>query len=53
MPVFVRPLASLWPRLRIAAMWFFLGPLVIILGTVDCLTDGRSRHWPLDDWLKQ
>jgi hypothetical protein len=32
--------------LRVAAMWFFLGPLIIILGTVDVLTNGRSRAWP-------
>lgn len=53
MPVFVRPLASHWPRLQIAAMWFFLGPLIIILATVDYLTNGRSRHWPFDDRQKQ
>ena len=35
--------------LRIAAMWFFLGPLIIILGTADALTKGRSRTWPLGD----
>lgn len=30
-------------------MWFFLGPLIIILGTVDVLTNGRSRNWPLGE----
>lgn len=35
--------------LRIAAMWFFLGPLIIILGTTDVLTRGRSRNWPLGE----
>lgn len=35
--------------LRIAAMWVFLGPLIIILGTIDVLTDGRSRSWPLGE----
>ena len=39
----VRPF---WQRLQIAGMWFFLGPLIIILGTVDVLTEGRSRSWP-------
>lgn len=40
---------SFWQRARIAWMWFFLGPLIIILGTVDVLTNGRSRSWPLGD----
>lgn len=35
--------------LRIAAMWVFLGPLIIILGTIDALTSGRSRSWPLGE----
>ena len=35
--------------LRIAAMWVFLGPLIIILGTVDVLSNGRSRSWPLGE----
>lgn len=33
--------------LQIAAMWLFLGPLIIVLGTADVLTKGRSRSWPL------
>lgn len=33
--------------LQIAAMWLFLGPLIIVLGTADLLTGGRSRNWPL------
>ena len=32
--------------LKVAAMWFFLGPLIIILGAADILTNGRSRSWP-------
>jgi hypothetical protein len=35
--------------LQIAAMWVFLGPLIIILGTVDVLTAGRSRIWLLGE----
>ena len=33
--------------LQTAALWFFLGPLIIVLGTADILTKGRSRAWPL------
>jgi hypothetical protein len=33
--------------LQIAGMWVFLGPLIIILGTIDVLTGGRSRAWLL------
>jgi len=33
--------------LQVAAMWLFLGPLIIVLGTTDVLTGGRSRNWPL------
>jgi hypothetical protein len=33
--------------LQIAAMWVFLGPLIVILGTIDILTAGRSRVWLL------
>lgn len=32
-------------NLQTAAMWVFLGPLIIILGTADVLTRGRSRTW--------
>lgn len=32
--------------LKIALMWLFLLPLIIILGTIDVLTEGRSRKWP-------
>lgn len=32
--------------LQLAGMWLFLMPLVIILGTADVLSDGRSRNWP-------
>jgi hypothetical protein len=35
-------------KLCIFGMWVFLGPLIIILGTVDVLSRGRSRKWPLD-----
>lgn len=34
---------------QIAAVWLFLLPLIIILGTVDVLTNGRSRKWPFAD----
>ena len=33
-------------RLYVAAMWVFLGPLIIVLGTADVLTRGRTRNWP-------
>ena len=33
-------------KTKIAAMWLFLLPLIIILGTLDLLTDGRTRAWP-------
>lgn len=33
--------------LQTAALWVFLGPLIIILGTIDVLTGGRSRAWLL------
>lgn len=33
-------------QLQIAAMWVFLAPLIIILGTADRLSLGRSRNWP-------
>ena len=36
-------------RLALAGMWLFLGPLIIILGTVDILSNGRSRKWPLGE----
>lgn len=36
-------------HLLIAGMWLFLGPLIIILGSVDFLTKGRSRSWPLGE----
>jgi hypothetical protein len=36
-------------KLQTAAMWVFLGPLIIILGTVDVVTGGRSRVWLLGD----
>lgn len=32
--------------LQLAGMWLFLMPLVIILGTADVLSGGRSRNWP-------
>lgn len=32
---------------KTAALWVFLAPLIIILGTVDVLTAGRSRAWLL------
>jgi hypothetical protein len=34
----------------IFGMWVFLAPLIAILGTVDFLTDGRSRTWPFGEW---
>ena len=33
-------------RLRIFASYVLLAPLIVILGTIDILTDGRSRDWP-------
>ena len=38
-------------QLRIVGMWVFLGPLIIILGTLDVLTNGRSRAWPLGEQI--
>jgi hypothetical protein len=38
-----------WQRLRLAGMWLFLGPLIILLGIVDIVTNGRSRNWPLGE----
>ena len=35
--------------LQIAGMWLFLAPLIVILGTADVLTNGRSRNWPFSD----
>jgi len=38
---------------KIGAMWLFLLPLIIILGSLDVLTKGRTRHWPFpeqDTW---
>ena len=32
--------------LKVAGLFLFLLPLIIILGTIDSLTDGRSQHWP-------
>jgi hypothetical protein len=32
-------------RVKMAAMWVFLAPLIIILGTADALTGGRTRNW--------
>lgn len=32
--------------LQAAAMWLFLGPLIVILGLADLLSGGRSRNWP-------
>ena len=36
-------------RLRVAGMWLFLAPLILMLGTLDVLTNGRSRSWPLGE----
>lgn len=36
-------------NIQIAAMWVFLAPLILILGTLDVATKGRSRSWPLGD----
>ena len=33
-------------RLKVVGLFLFLMPLIIILGTIDSLTSGRSRHWP-------
>ncbi|MDB5622174.1 MAG: hypothetical protein JWR39_737 [Devosia sp.] len=38
-------IGQFWQRLRIVAIWVFLTPLIVILGTVDVLTNGRSRSW--------
>jgi hypothetical protein len=35
--------------LRIAGMWILLFPLIVILGIIDLLTEGRSRSWPLGE----
>lgn len=41
--------ATPWQRLRIAGMWFFLGPLILFLGLADLLSNGRTRNWPLGE----
>ncbi|WEK05820.1 MAG: hypothetical protein P0Y65_06075 [Candidatus Devosia phytovorans] len=38
-----------WQRLRIAAMWLFLAPLILFLGMADVLSNGRTRNWPLGE----
>ncbi len=40
---------SFFRKFQIAAMWVFLLPLIIVLGTADVLTGGRSRKWPFPD----
>ena len=35
--------------LKVAGMWLFLAPLIIVLGTLDVVTNGRSRDWPLGE----
>ncbi len=40
---------SFWQRLRIAGMFLFLGPLMVILGTIDIVRNGRSRNSPLEE----
>lgn len=41
--------ATAWQRIRIAAMWVFLAPLIFFLGTADVLTNGKTRNWPLGE----
>jgi len=41
--------ASTLRTLQIAGMWIFLAPLIVILGTADMLTAGRTRNWPFAD----
>lgn len=41
--------AMLTKHFKIAAMWLFLLPLIIILGTLDAMTNGRTRKWPFPD----
>ena len=36
-------------HIQITSMWVFLLPLIIILGSIDLLTQGRSRRWPFPD----
>ncbi|WIJ23927.1 hypothetical protein [Devosia sp. RR2S18] len=38
---------NLRDQIWIAAMWVFLAPLIVFLGLLDILTEGRSRNWPL------
>ena len=33
--------------IQAAGLWLFLMPLIVILGTADLLSGGRSRNWPL------
>ena len=37
---------SVKQRLKVAGLFIFLLPLIIILGIADILTNGRSRNWP-------
>jgi uncharacterized membrane protein len=38
--------SSVGQRLKVAGLFLFLLPLIVILGTIDFLTHGRSRNWP-------
>lgn len=40
---------STFRNLQTYALWVFLAPLIIILGTADRVTRGRSRNWPFRD----
>jgi hypothetical protein len=33
-------------KLKTFALWVFLAPLIVVLGTADVVTRKRSRHWP-------
>jgi len=33
-------------RFKAASLFMFLLPLIVILGTVDIVTKGRTRYWP-------
>jgi hypothetical protein len=34
-------------RIKLAAAWVFLAPLIILLGLADAMSAGRTRNWPL------
>ena len=36
-------------RFKLAGLFLFLLPLIIILGAIDTVTNGRTQDWPITD----